>query len=234
MDAPILIQGAMEVETDWLRARLEGAEEQTLGGYSFWTGRRGGMTLVISRTGIGELNAACATVLGIEHFHPRAVLNQGIAGAHDENLHIGDIVVGEACVHINGWETPPRGKGEGCAPLSWIPCGKTCPTLPGDSGLAAHLLSRPYEGGRLLGGRLGSGDVFSREYDRIVWLREKWGHLCEDMESVAVYQACRRLKTPCLGVRVISNNELTGEPYTRSVGEELQRFVLSAVEAYGA
>ena len=49
------------------------------------------------------------------------------------------------------------------------------------------------------------------------------------MESLAAYRVCRRFGVPCLGLRIVSNNELTGEPYRREVGEELQEFILSVL-----
>ena len=85
----------------------------------------------------------------------------------------------------------------------------------------------------MVAGRLGAGDVFNREHDRILWLRARAGQDCEDMESLAAYRVCRRFDAPCLGLRVISNNELTGEPYRREVGEGLQDFILSVLARWG-
>ena len=76
---------------------------------------------------------------------------------------------------------------------------------------------------------LGSGDLFSREIDRIHWMQEKKGELCEEMESVGTYECCRRFGVPCIGVRVISNNELTGEPFTDLVAGDLQRWLLGQI-----
>lgn len=228
MSAPVLIQGAMAVETDWLVSQLEGREEIVLGGYRFWSGVYCGRELVVSRTEIGELNAACATTLGILHFKPEAVITQGIAGSHSEELHICDVVLGETCININDWATTVRGRGEGSDLSQWYH-GEGQLVLDGDATLLRRFAAAPYRDGKLLCGRLGSGDLFSREYDRILWLREQCGHLCEDMESIAAYQACCQLGVPCLGVRMISNNELTGEVYTPSVGERLQKLVLGAI-----
>lgn len=111
MSGPVLIQGAMEVETDWLVSRLERPEAFSWGGFQFWRGDFQGLDLTVSRTGIGTIYAAGATAVGIEKFHPRVVINQGIAGSHCESLHVGDIVVGESCIHIHNLKTPPRGGG---------------------------------------------------------------------------------------------------------------------------
>lgn len=49
------------------------------------------------------------------------------------------------------------------------------------------------------------------------------------MESAGCYVSCARLGVPCAGVRIISNNELTGEAYQREMGLVLQRFLLGAL-----
>lgn len=235
MKGPILIQGAMEVETDWLVSRLEGGTSFERGGFRFWSGCLKGNELVVSRTEVGTVCASCATVLGMEIFQPKAVINQGIAGSHREDLHVGDIVVGRSCIHIHDLKTPVRGRGEGCDPFSWAfhdHCDGGEPSVwEADPGWADFFEKATYSGGKKIAGRLGSGDVYNREVDRILWLREKGGQLCEDMESAAVYQLCRRFGVPCIGLRIISNNELTGEPYQRKEGENLQRFVWETLAA---
>lgn len=236
-DGLILVQGAMDVETEWLTAQLEAPEETELGEFPFWRGTCRGRELVVSRTGVGMVRAAAATALGIQRFAPALVVNQGIAGAHREDLHVGDIVVGRTCVDIQSAVTPHRGPGEGMCPEEWSLWDfqqDTPPVVyPGDPAWAARFEAAFSPTGRVTGGRLGSGDLFSREHDRIHWLRERAGEDCEDMESLAAYRVCRRFGVPCLGLRVISNNELTGEPYRREVGEDLQDFLLSVLAHLG-
>ena len=68
---------------------------------------------------------------------------------------------------------------------------------------------------------------------KVLDVRERAGEDCEDMESLAAYRVCRRFAVPCLGLRIISNNELTGEAYRREVGEDLQDFLLSVLAHLG-
>ena len=237
MTGPILLQGAMDVETDRTAERLEDRREETIGGFRFWQGRYAGLDLVVSRTGVGMVSAAAATALGIQRFSPGLVLNQGTAGAHRPDLRVGDIVVGRTCVDLHSTLLPKRGAGEGMDPTAWTlwDFGADTPpaALEGDPCWAERLETAPYAGGRVLPGRLGTGDVFNREHDRILWLRERAGEDCEDMESLAAYRVCRRFGVPCLGLRIISNNELTGEAYRREVGEDLQDFLLSVLAHLG-
>lgn len=237
MIGPILIQGAMDVETDRMVGRLEDRREELIAGFWFWYGRYAGLDLVVSRTEVGMVSAAAATALGIQRFAPGLVLNQGTAGAHRPDLHVGDVVVGRTCVDIQSVLMPKRGAGEGMEPAAWTLWDFDADTPPvvlkGDARWAERFEAAPYAGGRMVSGRLGTGDVFNREHDRILWLRAQAGEDCEDMESLAAYRVCRRFAVPCLGLRIISNNELTGEPYRREVGEDLQDFILSALAGLG-
>ena len=237
MTGPILIHGAMDVETDRAVGRLEDRREESIAGFRFWYGRYAGLDLVVSRTEVGMVSAAAATVLGIQRFTPSLVLNQGTAGAHRSDLHVGDIVVGRTCVDIQSVLMPKRGAGEGMEPAAWtlwdFDADMPPTALEGDARWAERFEAAPYAGGQVLAGRLGTGDVFNREHDRILWLRAQAGEDCEDMESLAAYRVCRRFAVPCLGLRIISNNELTGEPYCREVGEDLQDFILPALAGLG-
>lgn len=127
-----------------------------------------------------------------------------------------------------------RKVGEGSDPFAWSP-GENPVVLESDPELVRLLLAAPYEDGKKVGGTLGSGDMFTREADRILWLNRRFGQQCEDMESAGTYVACARLGVPCVGVRILSNNELTGEAYRRAVGVRLQRFLLDVlVGGHGA
>ena len=177
MTGPILLQGAMDVETDRTAAQLEDRREETIAGFRFWQGRYAGLDLVVSRTGVGTVSAAAATALGIQRFAPSLVLNQGTAGAHRPDLHVSDIVVGRTCVDLHSALLPKRGAGEGMDPTAWTlwDFGADTPpaALEGDPCWAERFETAPYAGGRVLPGRLGTGDVFNREHDRILWLRER-------------------------------------------------------------
>lgn len=191
MKGPILIQGAMDVETDWLVSRLEAREETVTGGFRFWRGRCGALDLVVSRTEIGTIRCAAATALGVTAFRPRAVINQGVAGSHREDLHVGDLVVGRSCIHIHDLKTQMRNRGRARRPST----GNFTSTTTGSgysrcmkrTRLGRRCLKSPWQGTRV-SGRLGSGDVFNREIDRILWLRQRAG------SAVRIWRARRPMR----------------------------------------
>ena len=205
----LLVQGAVDTELDRILAGLPAGREAEHNGCWFYETTCGPLRVVLSRTGVGTLNAVLATCAGLSAYRPDAVLNQGSAGGHTRDMAVGDLVLGQSAIPINELTMPIRAAGQGSDALTWQPGPRAVP-LKGDAQLLALVRSVPYAGGRVHVGRLGTGDLFSRESDRIDWLHKTFGNLCEDMESAAVYKACHAAGVPVLGVRVIANNELTG------------------------
>lgn len=152
------------------------------------------------------------------------IINQGIAGSHLIDLHIGNIVIGERCVNINAYKMPVKGKKEGSNPFEWELNRRTKDMKIADSNLVS-VFEKEFSTGdnKVYKGVLGSGDVFNREYDRICWIENTFHNLCEDMESIGIYSVCNELQIPCIGIRIISNNELLQEEINKSVAFDLQK-----------
>ncbi len=225
----IIVQGAMPCEIAYLKEWLPGGHTVTHGGYSFYETSYQQAQIIISLTEIGIVNATLATMMAIEKYHPTYIINQGTAGGHLPDLRPGDIIIGSSAVYLNDMRMPLKKVGEGSNALEWSP-GSGCFILEADPALVTLAESLASEG-CLTVGRLGSGDLFSREADRIQWLHAKLGALCEDMESAAVYKACHACQIPVIGIRIISNNELTGNhddpEQTDPIHKKLQKYILA-------
>lgn len=235
---PLLISGAMKAEVVLLLEHLKDVRPHTVGHFSFWRGTLHGHPVVISQTGIGMTNAAASTALGIHAFSPCAIINQGTAGGHSLLVHRGDIVLGTSCVNITSFETPPTLKGAGCHPEQWKHCtfeeldGPSAISVTGDVDLLRLAENSTYEHGRIFRGVLGSGDVWNRETDRILWLNQNLHTMCEDMESFSIGHVAHQAHIPFLGIRVISNHEIHGEEFDRDTAEFCQEFLLSLIKDF--
>lgn len=242
---PLLIQGAMDVETEIMMAALSDTEEITLGAWKYTKGTLDGYPVVISRTRIGMTNAAASTVLAIEHFNPIAIINQGTAGGHDPALHKYDIVLGKEVVNMGAYKTNFAEKGEGIEPTEWIPMtlevmdvetgeGVDMASFKGDEKLleVANRVKDTYTKGKVVEGTIGSADEWNKEIDRILWLNETLGTSAEEMETAAAAQIAETYNIPFLGIRILSNNEVHKEAYDRTTGEESQAFTLKVAKAY--
>jgi adenosylhomocysteine nucleosidase len=213
----LIIQGAGDSEVEPLVASLSGATRIQIAAWTFWRGRLGGKTVVISRTEVGPINAVAATTLAILTFHPRLIINQGTAGATGPDLHVFDIVAGEATVDYGGFSTSHAEAGEGSDQSSWMRMPHrlrfegderiALPVFPGDPDVLAVALTQRYEHGRVVKGVIGSAFQFNREVDRLVWIRENYDAVSEDMESAFAAGAALGFNTPFLAIRIISDSD---------------------------
>ena len=228
----ILIQGAMDIEVQKLLEKLEKQEKNVILDYEFYTGKIKNCNVVVSKTQIGTINATIATTIGIEKFKPHMVINQGIAGAHRESIHTGDIIIGEKCCNINAYSMPSKNKGEGSNPFEWEPNKRAKEIKSANSELVQKFQKffKEQYAGKVYTGIIGSGDVFSREIDRIDWISNNFGNLCEDMASIGVYSVCNKFNVPCIGIRIISNNEITREALDKNQAIILQELLVESLK----
>ena len=228
----ILIQGAMDIEIQALLEKIEEQEKIVISDYEFYTGKIKNCNVIVSKTLIGTINATIATTIGIEKFKPDIVINQGIAGAHRESIHTGDIIIGEKCCNINAYSMPTKQEGCSSNPFEWEPNKRGEEIQNGNETLInifKIFFESNYEN-TIYTGTLGSGDVFNREYDRIMWLQNKFHHLSEDMESIGTFCVCNQFQIPCVGIRIISNNELTNEKLDKEQVIKLQKLFIKFLQ----
>jgi adenosylhomocysteine nucleosidase len=242
-DPSILIEGAMDTETDHLIGLLKNKRTVCVGNRTYHTGFLGAHDepVVISRTYQGIVNAAAATELAIAHFNPRIVINQGIGGAHDTALHVGDIVIGEKVVPMGAIKTgfSPSGAGIDASDFTINPVeiydkasggtGKVS-EFPCDERLVA-LAETVRTACTKMRGVICSSDEWNNQLDRIALLRERYHTAVEDMESVAPALLCLSYGIPFIGIRIISNSIVNDEGFDESVGIAGQEFVAQFVEA---
>jgi adenosylhomocysteine nucleosidase len=213
----VVIQGAGDSEVDPLVAELSGAERIQIAAWTFWRGRLGGRTVVISRTEVGPINAVAATTIAILTFHPRLIINQGTAGATVPDLRVFDIVAGEATVDYGGFSSSHADAGQGSRPSNWMRMPHRLrldgeervplPVFPGDPDVLALALAQSYEHGRVVRGVIGSAFQFNREIDRLLWIRDTYDAVSEDMESAFAAGAALGFNTPFLAIRIISDSD---------------------------
>src|SRR3990172_7881494 len=115
----LAVQGAVDGELGPLIEAVGRPRPRVIDGFSFWEGEIGGSPVVVSRTEVGMVNAAIATTLLVREYSPKAIINQGTAGAADPALRVGDIVLGKATAPFGSIRTPPRKLGEGVDFSSW-------------------------------------------------------------------------------------------------------------------
>ena len=236
---PIVILGPMESESAMLIQALEEKREEKNGAYVFNKGYIDGYPVVVCRCYIGVVNSAAATALAIQKYDPLCVIIQGTSGAHDPNLHQGDIVLGEKTVNIGCYFAAHRDKDQGSAPFEREFFGTEIVTengleeikyLYGDKRIIDAASDIPYEYGKVVRGTIGAADIWNRELDMIDHLHRTLGTSCEEMEGFGVAQVCAQLGIPCADIRIISNSEwYQDERFDENYGGFCQMFVLEVI-----
>lgn len=242
---PIIIQGALPVESAHMAAKLQNVTVETIGkSWTFWKGTYNGYPVIISKTRMGMSNSAAATALAIERYKPIAIINQGTAGGHDPDLHVYDIVLGKYTTNIGAFRTPKQPVGGGSNSLTWVEAFDVLPTdesdpepiairkFEGDRELlmAAHKVR--YDKGDVVEGTIGSADVWNNELDRIQFFHQRYGTSVEEMEAASVAQIASQFNVPFLGIRILSNNITNNGAYDPGTGEACQEYVLNVAEEY--
>jgi adenosylhomocysteine nucleosidase len=217
--APVIaILGAMAVEVETLEQQLTDRKERTVQGVRFVTGGLKGHTVVLAHSGMGEVNAAMAATLLVEHFQPAHVLFTGIAGGVNPDLGPGDIVIGGRTAYHDYGELTPKG----FRPLPTVNplTGKPNPLFfPADAGLLARAekaaadlkLARVKTGNgdripRVVTGVIVTGNMFVASPTKSAELRKDFKADATEMEGAAVAQICWQQRVPCLVLRSLSDD----------------------------
>ena len=242
---PILIEGAMNTETEVLIRALKNPVVYRELNYMFVAGTYKDYPVVIARTEIGLANAAASTALAIEKFNPCAVINQGTAGGHDPALKIGDIVIGERSYDYTAFRSGYSAAGAGIDLTKQKSIGtyaydaatkkfqayneyRADPTLFNIAFAAAN----NYNAANVVSGVIGTGNTWLECVDYINFLHETYGSSCEEMETNAAAQICQNAGVPFIGIRVLSDNVTNSREYVPETAKVAQDFVLLVVEKY--
>jgi adenosylhomocysteine nucleosidase len=235
----VLAQGAVDIEVQPLLDALEDRRRVQLASWTFWRGRMGGKSVVVSLTEQGPINATAATTLGLQHFRPRLVINQGTAGAHDPGLRIFDIVVGRSTVDFGAFASTPAPAGAGVSQTRWTPMphafridGKEqkFASFPGDEAAARAAQATAYRYGRVIPAVIGSAFEFNNEIDRIRWIHATYGTASEDMESAFAAGAALGFKTRFLAIRVIANSAFLTDAPQPIAARHCAEFVVAVIK----
>lgn len=237
---PIVVVGVMDSELCYLIDHLCEAKTITRGDFTFTEGKIDGSPVVVVKCSVGRMiNAAAATMLAIEKYAPGCLITQGTSGAHNPDLHLGDIVLGQRFLEVGCYQTPHRKRGEGLSiddrvysVADMLP--DAIPEKPAfcDERLMRIAENVEYQEGKVVRGTIATSGQWNREIDMIDFYHNTLGSDCEEMESLSVVSVGNQFHVPVLAVRIISDSELhEGEEFDERYGVVCQQFVLRVIQA---
>lgn len=198
--AAIGIIGAMQEEIKLLLEHMEGVQSERHAGLAYYRGTLHGKSVVVTRSGVGKVNAAVCTQALIDKFGADAVLFTGVAGAVDPELDIGDIVISTSSSQ-HDMDVTALGFPRGTIPYQEVS------EFRSDEGLVklAQAVGDDLFPGRCRTGKVLSGDQFIADRAVVRRLHEEMGGACTEMEGAAVAQVCHMNGVPHVIIRSMSD-----------------------------
>ncbi|MCM1029496.1 MAG: 5'-methylthioadenosine/S-adenosylhomocysteine nucleosidase [Pseudoflavonifractor sp.] len=160
-----------------------------------FAGKLGGADVIVTKSGIGKVNAALATRNIIDSFRPGLVISTGVAGGTGHQAGILDVVVANRLAYHDVWCGPGT---EPCVPDGFPPY--FTPSL--------ELLALPSLAPRpgVMHGLICSGDSFISRPEEVAEIcRKQPDVMAVEMESTAIAHACAAAGVPMIAVRVVSD-----------------------------
>lgn len=186
---------AMQKELEFYANFLNNFEIKEINHYKFYCGNIYDKELIVVTAGIGKVNSALCTSCLINNFQPDIIINIGISGGLDENLNIGDFVIGKEIVYHDVWCGEPNQYGQ----------IQDCPAVYHSDEIISLLTD--YKKGLIC-----CGDKFISGDHEVKIIKEKFPTaLAVDMESAAIAHTCYLYNKPYISIRQIS--DVPGDKY---------------------
>ena len=201
---------AMEEECEAIESIMSDIEIKDICDLSFIVGKIKGKECVLVKSGIGKVNAARTTQLMIDYFKIEYIINLGAAGAINNQLNIGDILIGKHVVQ-HDFNITAFGHSKGY--ITGIGDNVEC-----DKDLIAKfdkvIKNIPEKEYKIKLGIVATGDIFCTDVVMKDKIRAKFDADVVDMECAAIAQVAYLNSIPFIVVRSISdipngNNEST-------------------------
>lgn len=195
------IIGAMPIEVEGIKARMQNLQTDKTAGLDFCRGLLSGVECVVAHCNPGKVNAALCAQLMITRYNPRLVINSGVAGGIGDDIRIGDLVISSAVVQ-HDMDTAALGDKKGylsglgvieieAAQQAVRVLKKTAPEIyPG----VVHT------------GVIATGDQFICVPEKLHEIHRQFGALACEMEGGAIGQVCYVNGVDFVVLRTISDN----------------------------
>ncbi|MBQ8013094.1 MAG: 5'-methylthioadenosine/adenosylhomocysteine nucleosidase [Treponema sp.] len=223
------IIGAMEVEVNFLRNLMgESVKKTEAGSIVFEEGKIHGVDVVLSRSGVGKVNAALCAQRLVLQFGCTNVINTGIAGAMAHGLGVMDFVVSTDALY-HDMDATGFGYKKGQVPQMDIFSFEADKNMI-DAAKKAFASSEFSQGHKMIEGRVATGDQFISEKDIKARIAEEFNPACVEMEGAAIAHACCLNKVPFVILRCMSDmaDDLSsnGYDFNESVAAEMSARVV--------
>ena len=194
------IIGAMSIEVEGLKNKLEDAKCERISGSEYVSGKLCGKDVVIAQCGIGKVNAAVCVNTMILKYGVSAVINTGVAGTLCEKIGILDFAISSGVVQ-HDMDTTVFGDAPGFI------SGIDIVNIPASAKLSELALSIAVsQGNKCEVGTIASGDQFISSVEKKNYIRNTFSAIACEMEGAAIGHACYLSLVDFVVIRCISDS----------------------------
>lgn len=192
----IAIIVAMEKELRLLLPLINDCRKVSLKDYCGYEGKMGNHDVTVMQCGIGKVNSALTTYALIESAKPELVINTGVAGGADKNMHVLDVLVATEVAYHDVW----------CGPGTVYGAAAGCEVFLSPDKSIVELSRKNIHNPKVKYGLICSGDKFISLASEVDEIKHHFPQaLAVDMESASIAQVCTMKNIPFNIIRVISD-----------------------------
>lgn len=224
----IAIMGAMPEEIEPIIDKLDNVETMVYGANKYYEGSYNGQEVVVAYSKIGKVFATLTATILIEKFGCDTLLFSGVAGAINDELQIGDLIIAQSlCQH----DLDITAFGH---PFGYVPEGEVCITTDVNLRNVAKDVAKQ-KGLTLKEGVIATGDQFVADEERKNWIGSTFDADALEMEGASVAVVCNALNVPFFILRAISDSadmdaSFNFDEFLESSAKISADFILSMVD----
>lgn len=220
------IIAAMQEEMIEIEKIMEQKQTKKIYELNFITGKINSVDVVLVEAGVGKVNASRTTQILIDNFNVEAIINVGSAGSANDELDIGDIVIGKRLIQ-HDFDITAFGH-----PKGYI--SNVGQYIESDYMLLEKMeqtiLKMQDAEFKIKIGIIASGDIFCTEPKMKGKIRDKFNADAIEMEGAAIAQVCKLDNIPFIIIRSISdkpngNNNITFDQFLEKASKRCAKII---------
>ncbi len=196
------IIAAMQEEMQEIKKIMTETEERKIYELTFTKGKINNTEVVLVEAGVGKVNAARTTQILINNFDIEAIINVGSAASANDELDIGDIVIGKKLVQ-HDFDITAFGHPKGFISNVGQYVESDSKLIEKMEQTIVDLQDKEF---KIKIGTIASGDIFCTEIKMKEKIRNKFEADAIEMEGAAIAQVCKLDNVPFIVIRSISDN----------------------------
>ena len=193
---------------------------------NFITGKINNTEVVLVEAGVGKVNAARVTQILIDRFDIDAIINIGSAASANDDLNIGDIVIGKKLIQ-HDFDITAFGHPKGYISNIGEYVESDSVLIEKMEQTIENLDEKDF---KIKIGTIVSGDIFCTSKQMKEKIRSKFGADAIEMEGAAIAQVCKLDAIPFIIIRSISdkpdgNNNITFDKFLEKASKRCAQII---------